>query len=356
MSRVHEEWEKRKDASEAVVHGLASTGRVITAAATIMFFVFASFALGGSLTIKLFGVALASAVAIDAFIIRSILVPAIMELLGKRAWWLPGWLDRILPHLNVEAAPRGAAPGDEQAGRGERMTTEGEYAEKRWQALALLCIAQFMVVLDASIVNIALPTIGTALDFSQDNLSWVVNAYVLTFGGFLLLGGRLADLLGRRRVFMSGLILFAARFAGRRLRPERNPADHRPGRPGPRRGDRLTGGSVDHHRDLQGGRRAQQGPRRLGRRRRLRRRRRRAARRRAHRRPRLGMGALGQRPDRPDHRVLRAAADRREPVGGPVAELRHPRGGHDHSRAVAARLLDRQRRAGRLGVDRDDHR
>ena len=78
------------------------------------------------------------------------------------------------------------------------MTSDTEYAEKRWQALALLCIAQFMVVLDASIVNIALPTIGTALDFSQDNLSWVVNAYVLTFGGFLLLGGRLADLLGRR--------------------------------------------------------------------------------------------------------------------------------------------------------------
>jgi putative drug exporter of the RND superfamily len=105
MSRVHEEWQKRKDASEAVVHGLASTGRVITAAATIMVCVFASFALGGNLTIKLFGVALASAVAIDAFIIRSILVPAIMELLGKRAWWLPGWLERLLPHLNVDAAP-----------------------------------------------------------------------------------------------------------------------------------------------------------------------------------------------------------------------------------------------------------
>ncbi len=84
-----------------------------------------------------------------------------------------------------------------------------DYAEKRWEALALLCIAQFMVILDASIVNIALPSIGTALDFTQDNLSWVVNAYVLTFGGFLLLGGRLADLLGRRRVFMAGLILFA---------------------------------------------------------------------------------------------------------------------------------------------------
>ena len=66
-----------------------------------------------------------------------------------------------------------------------------------------------MVVLDASIVNVALPSIGRALDFSQDNLPWVVNAYVLTFGGFLLLGGRLADLLGRRRVFIAGLVVFA---------------------------------------------------------------------------------------------------------------------------------------------------
>ena len=64
-------------------------------------------------------------------------------------------------------------------------------------------------MLDASIVNVALPSIGTALDFSQDNLSWVVNAYTLTFGGFLLLGGRMADLLGRRRMFIAGLILFA---------------------------------------------------------------------------------------------------------------------------------------------------
>ncbi len=89
------------------------------------------------------------------------------------------------------------------------MTGSAEYEARRWRALALLCIAQFMVVLDASIVNIALPTIGSALDFSQDDLSWVVNAYVLTFGGFLLLGGRLADLLGRRRVFMAGLVVFA---------------------------------------------------------------------------------------------------------------------------------------------------
>jgi EmrB/QacA subfamily drug resistance transporter len=89
------------------------------------------------------------------------------------------------------------------------MSSPQDFREKRWLALVLLCSAQFVVVLDASIVNVALPSIGTALDFSQENLPWVVNAYVLTFGGFLLLGGRTADLLGRRRVFMAGLLLVA---------------------------------------------------------------------------------------------------------------------------------------------------
>src|SRR3712207_1116077 len=82
-------------------------------------------------------------------------------------------------------------------------------ASNKWLALALLAAAQFVVILDASIVNVALPSIGRELEFSQENLSWVVNAYVLVFGGFLLLGGRMADLLGRRRLFMAGLILFA---------------------------------------------------------------------------------------------------------------------------------------------------
>jgi MFS family permease len=79
---------------------------------------------------------------------------------------------------------------------------------RRGIALALLAVAQFVVVLDGSIVNVALPSIGRALHFSQENLPWVINAYVLTFGGFLLLGGRLADLLGRRRVFIVGLTIF----------------------------------------------------------------------------------------------------------------------------------------------------
>jgi EmrB/QacA subfamily drug resistance transporter len=89
------------------------------------------------------------------------------------------------------------------------MTDAATLRDRRWLALALLAAAQFIVVLDASIVNVALPSIGRDLQFAQEDLSWVVNAYTLFFGGFLLLGGRLADLLGRRTVFMTGLVLFA---------------------------------------------------------------------------------------------------------------------------------------------------
>ncbi|MFL5839943.1 MAG: MFS transporter [Thermoleophilaceae bacterium] len=89
------------------------------------------------------------------------------------------------------------------------MTITRDYLDRRWTALILLCAAQFVVVLDASIVNVALPSIGKGLHFSEQNLPWVVNAYVIAFGGFLLLGGRAADLLGRRRVFMAGLAVVA---------------------------------------------------------------------------------------------------------------------------------------------------
>src|ERR671919_58951 len=87
------------------------------------------------------------------------------------------------------------------------MTRTQDYLDRRWTALILLCAAQFVVVLDASIVNVALPSIGSALDLSESTLPWVVNAYVIAFGGFLLLGGRAADLLGRRRIFMAGLLV-----------------------------------------------------------------------------------------------------------------------------------------------------
>ena len=82
--------------------------------------------------------------------------------------------------------------------------------DRRWSALALIVTAQFMVILDVAIVNVALPSIKSDLNFSQTNLQWVVSAYAIMFGGALLLGGRLADLLGRRRLFMAGLALFAA--------------------------------------------------------------------------------------------------------------------------------------------------
>ena len=113
MSRMHEEWERSHDATEAVTRGLALTGRVITAAAAIMVTVFLSFMLGDDRVIKLFGLGLASAVLIDAVIIRSALVPAIMQLLGKRAWWLPGWLDRACPTVHVEPAEGDPAPTGE---------------------------------------------------------------------------------------------------------------------------------------------------------------------------------------------------------------------------------------------------
>ncbi len=113
MSRIHEEWEHRKDATLAVTRGLALTGRVITAAAAIMVTVFASFMLGDERIIKLFGLGLAAAVFIDAVIIRSVLVPAIMQIFGTRAWWLPSWLDRILPKLHVEPAEGDPAPTGE---------------------------------------------------------------------------------------------------------------------------------------------------------------------------------------------------------------------------------------------------
>jgi EmrB/QacA subfamily drug resistance transporter len=97
----------------------------------------------------------------------------------------------------------------------EPTTTLRDSQRAKNLALALLAMTQFVVVIDASIVNVALPSIGLHLHFSRTDLSWVVNAYTLTFGGFLMLGGRMADLLGRRRMFIVGLVLFSiASFAG----------------------------------------------------------------------------------------------------------------------------------------------
>src|SRR5437763_4557060 len=86
----------------------------------------------------------------------------------------------------------------------------GQQDRRKWLALAVIVAAQFMVVLDVAIVNVALPSIKTDLHFSQEGLQWVITAYSIFFGGVLLLGGRLADLLGRRRLFMLGLVVFTA--------------------------------------------------------------------------------------------------------------------------------------------------
>jgi RND superfamily putative drug exporter len=102
VSRMYEEWNRTGDNRLAVTRGLAATGRTITAAAAIMILVFGAFILGGERVIELFGLGLASAVAIDAVIVRSALVPALMLFAGDRNWKLPKILDRILPHLNVE--------------------------------------------------------------------------------------------------------------------------------------------------------------------------------------------------------------------------------------------------------------
>lgn len=102
ISRVREEWVRRGDASEAVVDGIAFTGRVISAAAAIMICVFLSFMLGSQRAIKEFGFGLAAAVFLDALVVRCVLLPAVLELLGSTTWKLPRWIDDRLPHLNIE--------------------------------------------------------------------------------------------------------------------------------------------------------------------------------------------------------------------------------------------------------------
>ena len=104
VSRIHEEWARTKDTARAVRVGQAETGRVITAAAAIMVLVFLAFVLEGRRPIGEFGLGLAAAILLDALLLRTILVPAAMQLLGNRNWWLPGWLNRILPHVDVEPA------------------------------------------------------------------------------------------------------------------------------------------------------------------------------------------------------------------------------------------------------------
>ena len=127
--------------------------------------------------------------------------------------------------------------GDQYTARGKNL------------ALLLLAMTQFVIVIDASIVNVALPSIGAHLHFARDDLSWVVNAYTLTFGGFLLLGGRMADLLGRRRMFIAGLAaVHRASLAGALGQSTGRSSSSAQSRCWGRH--RPAGRALDHHDDL----------------------------------------------------------------------------------------------------------
>ena len=102
LSQIQDHYKEDGDPTKAVIDGLATTGRVITSAALIMVCVFTSFVLSGNPTVKQFGIGLAVAIAIDATVVRCVLVPAVMVMLGRRAWWLPRCLDRALPRLSIE--------------------------------------------------------------------------------------------------------------------------------------------------------------------------------------------------------------------------------------------------------------
>ena len=112
------------------------------------------------------------------------------------------------------------------------MTSTPQNIDHRWRAFALLAVAFLMTVIDLTIVNVSLPTIGRDLHFCATSLQWVVTAYALTFGGFLLLGGRAADLLGRRRILMAGLAVFTAASLACALATGDGVPDRRPRGPG----------------------------------------------------------------------------------------------------------------------------
>jgi RND superfamily putative drug exporter len=137
ISRMHERWTQTRDHSRSVAEGLALTGRVVTAAAAIMVCVFLSFMLGEDRVIKEFGLSLASAVFLDALVVRCLLLPAVLHLVGERTWHIPAWLDRVLPRLNIEGTalpvdapaereqPSSTPPGDRARSPHPGVATEG---------------------------------------------------------------------------------------------------------------------------------------------------------------------------------------------------------------------------------------
>ena len=125
ISRIREEYLKDGDTRRAVADGLAKTARVITAAAAIMVVVFLAFLAAPDVFLKLFGIGLASAIFLDATLVRMVLVPAVMQLLGDRNWWIPSWLERILPRLDVE--PAGPRPAGHSQRRRAALPAPGHW-------------------------------------------------------------------------------------------------------------------------------------------------------------------------------------------------------------------------------------
>ena len=145
------------------------------------------------------------------------------------------------PTTDGPAGRAGASP-DPLGGRRSRLDSRSTWL------LVVCCVAQFMVILDLSIVNVALPSIQSSLGFSSPELQWVVDAYAITFAGFLMLGGRAADHFGQRRMFVVALVLFALDLAGRRRsRPSQRDADRRARGAGPRGALMAASLAGDHH-------------------------------------------------------------------------------------------------------------
>ena len=225
---------------------------------------------------------------------------------------------------------------------------------RRWIALAVIAIAQLMVVLDATIVNIALPNAKAALHISNANQQWVVTAYTLTFGGFLLLGGRIADYWGRKRTFLVGSVGFAVASRDRRPGPERHHAVRRAGAAGRVRRAARPGLAGAAHRAVHRGPRAGQGVRRVRRDRRRRLGGRPAARRRAHRVRQLALVPAGEHPGRPGRAGPGHPAGARE-QGARQHHVRHPWRDRHHRRPRLAGLrLHRGGQAGQ-GLGRRHH-
>ena len=200
----------------------------------------------------------------------------------------------------------------------------------RWLVLVLVCVAQFMVVLDATIVNVALPSIQHGLGFSRGNLQWIVNAYALVFGGFLLLGGRASDLLGRQRLFIAGVIVFTVASLINGIATTSGHPRCRPRIAGPRRGARVARRTLDRHHDLQGRLGAHEGTRCLERDRRRRRRRRPDPRRPADRDALVALGLLHQPADRDRSGVALAALHPEQPGGEAPGDRRRRGRRHRH--------------------------